>query len=63
MTLKILSLVLLVSLILASDKAKIRVLNEKNLEQFAKDNSYWFIQISGKSRLKLRWEMFTVCRS
>jgi hypothetical protein len=62
MTLKILSLVLLVSLILASDKAKIRVLNEKNLEQFAKDNSYWFIQISSKSRLKLRWEMFRVCQ-
>lgn len=46
---KILSLVVLLVVAVLSDKPKIRVLNEKNLEMFSKDNSYWFIQISSKS--------------
>ena len=44
----VLSLVLVLLVFTIISQAKIRVLNEKNLEQFAKDNSYWIIQISSK---------------
>ena len=30
-------------------QGKIRQLTEKNLEQFAKDNSYWLIQITSST--------------
>ena len=47
---KIIGLALCLCLLLiavgCSSKGKIRILNEKNLEQFAKDNSYWLVQIS-----------------
>jgi len=47
---KISALVVLFVLVIVAttDKSRIRKLTESNLEQFAKDNSYWLIQISGK---------------
>jgi hypothetical protein len=41
-------------------QAKIRILSEKNLEQFAKDNSYWLVQISSKIVFHLRGKVFGV---
>ena len=51
MNIKLIPLVFVLVLLTISQKAKIRTLNEKNLEQFAKDNSYWLIQISSKSSI------------
>jgi hypothetical protein len=48
MSIKILSLVVLLFVGALAGKGKIRILNEKNMEQFSKDNSYWLIQISSK---------------
>ena len=39
----------LVWLCLWGVQGKIRQLTEKNLEQFAKDNSYWLIQITSST--------------
>ena len=47
MTIKVAVAILLILAVLG--EAKIRILTEKNLEQFAKDNSYWLIQISSKT--------------
>ena len=46
MKMKILSLIILCVIVLS--KPKIRTLNQQNMEQFSKDNSYWLIQISSK---------------
>lgn len=43
---KVTALLVLALLLIVICQAKIRILSEKNMEHFAKDNSYWLIQIS-----------------
>ena len=42
------SLIMVLTLTLTCS-GKVRQLSQNNLEQFSKDNSYWFIQITGRA--------------
>ena len=73
MNMKIAAICVLLLALAVVAESKIRILNEKNLAQFAKDNSYWLVQISSKDgiikmenvrnarNMKLSWNSWITC--
>lgn len=39
-------LILTLTIVSLEAKAKVRIIDDSNFDQFSKDNSYWIIQIS-----------------